>query len=179
MNKLIAAVLLTLWSLAFANDWPDRLPEFTMDTERAWINSTPLRLADLKGQVVLIDFWTFDCWNCYRSFPWLNDLEARYARQGLRVIGIHSPEFEHERDAEAVRQKARRYGLDHPIMLDNDFAYWKKMGNRYWPSFYIADKQGRIRGHFIGEVHAGDRKAKRMAALVASLLNEEAMPRKP
>ncbi len=172
MKKLLALPLIVLLGIAVARDWPDRLPEFTMASEDAWINSAPLRLSDLKGKVVLIDFWTFDCWNCYRGFPWLNALDARYEKQGLRVIGIHSPEFEHERDAEAVRKKARQYGLAHPIMLDNDFAYWKKLGNRYWPSFYIADKQGRIRGHFIGEVHAGDRKAKRITALVEALLDE-------
>jgi len=72
-------------------------PEFTQQDAAAWLNSPPLKMQDLRGKVVLLDIWTFDCWNCYRSFPWLNGLEKKFAAQGLQVIGIHSPEFDHEK----------------------------------------------------------------------------------
>jgi thiol-disulfide isomerase/thioredoxin len=90
----------------------------------SWVNSAPLRLRDLRGQVVLLDVWTFECWNCYRSFPWLNDLESRLRPEGLRVVGIHSPEYDRERDTAAVAAKTREFGLHHPVMIDNDLAYW-------------------------------------------------------
>ncbi|MEW5788060.1 MAG: redoxin family protein [Pseudomonadota bacterium] len=147
-------------------------PEFTQTAPAGWINSAPLTLASLRGRVVLLDVWTFACWNCYRSFPWLNDLEARLRDRGLQVVGIHSPEFDHERDPAAVRAKVREFGLDHPVMLDNDFRYWKALGNRYWPAYYLIDKQGRIRAHFVGETHRGDARAREIEARIVALLAE-------
>ena len=153
-------------------DPPDRAPEFTHQEAGDWINSEPLAMAELRGQVMLIDFWTFDCWNCYRSFPWLNDLHERYQDDGLVVIGVHSPEFPHEHDRGRVAAKASEFGLEHPIMIDNDFSYWRAMGNRYWPAFYLIDKQGRVRDVFLGETHAGDARAKAIEAKVTELLEE-------
>ena len=147
-------------------------PEFTQTITAAWINSAPTRLADLQGKVVLIDFWTFACWNCYRSFPWLNELERRYQPQGLQVIGIHSPEFDYERERDKIVAKVKKFGLKHPIMIDNDHAYWRAMRNQYWPAFYLIDKQGRVRGQFVGETHAGDRQAQKIDKLLQSLLAE-------
>lgn len=157
---------------------PQRAPEFTHASASEWINSRPLTLADLRGRVVLVDFWTFDCWNCYRSFPWLHDLEARLATQHFTVLGVHSPEFEHERDRKRVEAKVREFELRHPVMIDNDFSYWRALGNRYWPAFYVIDKQGRIRGSFAGETHAGDR-ARAVEALIRQLLAEPAPPTAP
>ena len=147
-------------------------PEFTHTESHEWINSPPLKLADLRGRVVLLDFWTFDCWNCYRSFPWLKSLEARYADEGLTVIGVHTPEFAHERVRENVVRKVAEFGLAHPVMMDNDFSYWKAMGNRYWPAFYLIDKAGRIRGRYIGETHENDANAKRIQSKLELLLGE-------
>lgn len=152
---------------------PVSAPEFTQRSPDAWINSAPLRIGDLRESVVLIDVWTFGCWNCYRSFPWLNAVEARFAPRGLRVLGVHSPEFERERDRDAVAAKVREFALDHPVMMDNDFAYWKALGNRYWPAFYLVDRQGRIRGRFVGETHAGEPRARRIEAMVDRLLDED------
>lgn len=148
-------------------------PAFTHDTADEWINSEPLELEDLEGQVVLIDIWTFDCWNCYRSFPWLTALEDRLSEQPFRVIGVHSPEFDHERVRANVVAKADELGLEHPIMIDNDFSYWRALDNRYWPSFYILDKRGRIRAAFVGETHADDVQAKRIEAVIRKLLRED------
>ena len=145
-------------------------PEFTQTALAAWINSPPLRLAGLRGKVVLIDVWTFECWNCYRSFPWLKSVEARFGPKGLVVVGVHSPELERERDPKAVAAKVHEFGLGHPVMIDNDFRYWKALGNRVWPAFYLIDQQGRIRERFVGETHAGEPQAKRIEAAIADLL---------
>ena len=129
-------------------------------------------MASLKGQVVLIDFWTFACWNCYRSFPWLNTLEAEFADAPLQVIGIHSPEFDYERERDEVVKQAAKFGLKHPIMLDNDFRFWRAMDNQYWPAFYLIDAKGRVRHTYIGETHAGDKQAKRIERDIRALLAE-------
>jgi glutathione peroxidase-family protein len=147
-------------------------PEFTQADPSAWINGPPLRMQDLRGKVLLIDVWTFECWNCYRSFPWLKQIEERFESAGLQVIGIHSPEFERERDPAAVRSKVQEFGLGHPVMMDNDFAYWKALGNRAWPTFYLVDKKGRIRYRFLGETHAGEPQAIRIERAVEELLAE-------
>lgn len=148
------------------------LPEFTTSAPGQWFNSAPLRVQDLRGQVLLVDVWTYDCWNCYRSFPWLNALEAKLAGQPFRVIGVHSPEFEHEHDAGRVAAKIVQYGLHHPVMMDNDFAYWRALGNRYWPAFYLVDKRGLIRHLHVGETHSGDARAGLIEEQLRALLAE-------
>lgn len=153
---------------------PLAAPEFTQQDPQDWINSEPLSLDKLQGKVVLLDFWTYGCWNCYRSFPWLHSLEQRYEDQGLQVIGVHTPEFEHEKIKANVLEKVKEFDLKHPIMIDNDFAYWRKMNNRYWPSYYLIDKQGRIRYLSIGETHKGDPRAKKVEAEIEKLLKESA-----
>jgi thiol-disulfide isomerase/thioredoxin len=174
----IAAVMLMLPLVQAARGGivrtPLAAPEFTHTAPDEWLNSTPLMLADLRGKVVLVDFWTFECWNCYRSFPWLNALEARLKDKGLQVIGVHSPEFERERNPESVRRKIRDFGLDHPVMIDNDFSYWKAMANRYWPAYYIIDRQGVIRAAYAGETHEGDAQAREIEKVIELLLAEPA-----
>ncbi len=147
-------------------------PEFTHSSQGDWINSAPLTLAGLRGKVVLVDFWTFECWNCYRSFPWLNAVEESFSGQLFQIVGVHSPEFERERDLGRVAAKVREFRLGHPVMIDNDFSYWRAMGNRYWPSFYLIDKQGRLRYHFAGETHAGDVRAQAIERRIAELIAE-------
>ncbi len=151
---------------------PPVLPEFTQSLPAAWINSSPLTTADLKNKVVLMDIWTFDCWNCYRSFPWLHKVEERFSTHNFTVVGIHSPEFEHERHRNAVIKKTHKFQLNHPIMLDNDFAYWRALGNRYWPTFYVIDKKGHIRATFIGETHSNTPRAQKIEKFIALLLAE-------
>ncbi len=130
-------------------------------------------MADLRGNVVLIDFWTYGCWNCYRSFPWLNDLEARLKDEKFRVIGIHTLEFEREKVRENVARKIDEFKLQHPSMMDNDFAFWKKMQNRYWPTYYLIDKRGFVRHVFTGETHAGTAKAIDIEMSIQQLLAEK------
>lgn len=147
-------------------------PEFTHDDPRDWINSEPLQLSDLRGRVLLIDIWTFGCWNCYRSFPWLKTLEAQFSDESFQVIGVHSPEFEHEKVRANIETKVDEFGLEHPIMIDNDFSYWKALDNRYWPAFYLIDKRGNLRAVFVDETHAGDVQARRIEQMISTLLAE-------
>ena len=151
---------------------PAIMPEFTQVDEVAWFNSKPLRSEDLRGKVVLIDVWTYGCWNCYNSFPWLRGVEEKFADQDFTVIGIHTPEFDREKERENVLKKVEEFELHHPVMMDNDKAYWRALRNRYWPAYYIVDKQGNIRDAFIGETHEGDRRAKKIEKLIAKLLKE-------
>lgn len=171
---VLAIVLVSAVAVqSLADSTADKLPEFTHKEPQDWLNSDPLRVADLRGQVVLIDFWTFECWNCYRSFPWLNAVDQRFASQGLKVVGVHSPEFEHEHDVDRVKAKVAEFALQHPVMIDNDFSYWKALKNRFWPAFYLVDKYGTIRGRFIGETHVGDKQAETIEQLITALLAEQ------
>ena len=147
------------------------LPAFSTNSDD-WINSEPVSAAELKGKVVLLDFWTFDCWNCYRSFPWLNELEQQFSEQDFVVIGIHTPEFDHEKKRDNVVRKISEFKLHHPVMMDNNFSYWKAMNNRYWPTIYLVDKQGLIRARFIGETHKGDANAVAIERTIKMLLAE-------
>ena len=97
-----------------------------------WINSEPLTLAELRGQVVLIDFWTYTCVNCIRTFPYLKEWHDKYADDGLVIIGVHTPEFEFEKDRQNVVEAARMHGLEYPIAQDNNYATWNAYDNRYY-----------------------------------------------
>ncbi|MBN3564890.1 redoxin family protein [Aliamphritea spongicola] len=173
-TALLAFGVLMLSSVAQAAQLkqPVPAPALTQTDPLAWLNSPPLSLEDLRGKVVLLDFWTFDCWNCYRSFPWLNSLEETFADDDFIVLGIHTPEFEHEKVRDNVAEKIAEFKLHHPVMMDNDFAYWRAMGNRYWPAFYILDKQGQVRSVYIGETHANTGQANAIEADIRRLLAE-------
>ena len=117
----------------------------------AWLNSEPLRLAELRGKVVLLDFWTFGCVNCIRTLPHLRDWHARYGAEGLVVIGVHTPEFAHERPLPALRDAAARHDLRYPIAQDNAYRSWNAYGVRYWPAQILIDRDGRIAWRHYGE----------------------------
>ncbi len=117
----------------------------------AWLNSPPLTAQDLRGKVVLIDFWTYSCINCLRSLPYVKSWYERYRAQGLVVIGVHAPEFAFEKDVGNVTRAVHDLGITYPVALDNDYAIWKAFNNHYWPAHYFIDAQGRIRGHHFGE----------------------------
>lgn len=116
-----------------------------------WFNSKPLTLAELKGKVVIIDFWTYSCINCQRTFPYLKSWWEKYKDKGLVIIGVHSPEFEFEKSEENLRQAISDFGLKYPVVQDNDFATWQAYNNRYWPAKYFLDKEGYIRYSHFGE----------------------------
>jgi thiol-disulfide isomerase/thioredoxin len=126
-----------------------QLPPLSGDT--GWLNSPPLAATDLRGKVVLIDFWTYTCINWLRTLGYVRAWAEKYADHGLVVVGVHTPEFPFERDADNVRQAAKDMTVEYPVALDSNYAIWDAFGNRYWPAVYIADAQGRIRHHQFGE----------------------------
>jgi thiol-disulfide isomerase/thioredoxin len=125
------------------------LPGF--DGATGWLNSAPLTPADLRGKVVLVDFWTYTCINWLRTLAYVRAWSEKYADQGLVVVGVHTPEFRFERDVDNVREAAKEVAVEYPIALDSDYAVWRAFDNNYWPAVYIADAQGRIRHHQFGE----------------------------
>jgi thiol-disulfide isomerase/thioredoxin len=134
---------------------PSPAPEFTHADPDQWINSGPRTLASLRGQVVLVEFWTYGCSNCLATLPWLKAVHERHADRGLVIIGVHTPEFAHERDAGKVRAAVKKHGIGYAVMLDNDFSCWNAFGNRYWPAFYLIDRTGAVVATAIGELHSG------------------------
>ena len=116
-----------------------------------WFNSEPLTLEQLKGKVVIIDFWTYSCINCQRTLPYLRDWNEKYKDKGLVIIGVHAPEFEFEKSEKNVAQAIKDFKLTYPIVQDNDFATWRAYNNRYWPAKYFIDKEGYIRYTHFGE----------------------------
>ena len=136
-----------------------------------WFNlpegKTSLKLSDLRGKVVLIDFWTYTCINCQRTFPYLKSWWEKYEDQGLVIIGVHAPEFEFEKDAKNVAQALNDFGITYPVVQDNDFATWNAYKNDSWPSEYLIDKDGKVRYHEIGEGRYAEKEKN-----IQTLLNE-------
>lgn len=124
-------------------------PEFA-GIER-WFNTPPLTMEQLRGKVVLIDFWTFDCVNCLNTLPHVKRWAAQYRDQGLVVVGVHTPEFAFERDAGNVQAAIRRLGVDYPVAQDNRYQTWSAWRNRYWPALYLVDREGRVVFSHVGE----------------------------
>jgi cytochrome c biogenesis protein CcdA/thiol-disulfide isomerase/thioredoxin len=116
-----------------------------------WFNSPPLSREQLKGKVVVIDFWTYSCINCLRSLPYVRAWDAKYRQNGLVVIGVHAPEFAFEREPKNVAQAIKDLGIRYPVALDNDYVLWRALHNNYWPAHYFVDAQGRVRYHHFGE----------------------------
>jgi thiol-disulfide isomerase/thioredoxin len=116
-----------------------------------WLNSPPLAAEDLRGKVVLVDFWTYTCINWLRTLAYVRAWAEKYANDGLLVVGVHTPEFPFERDADNVRWAAKDMAVEYPVALDPDYEVWRAFANHYWPAVYIADAEGGIRHHHFGE----------------------------
>jgi thiol-disulfide isomerase/thioredoxin len=125
------------------------LPE--LEGATGWLNSEPLTPTSLRGRPMLVQFWTFTCINWIRTSPYVRSWYQRYRRDGLIVLGVHTPEFDVERDVERVRRAADAMGIAYPIAVDGDYRIWRAFGNQYWPALYFADADGRIRHHRFGE----------------------------
>lgn len=110
-----------------------------------------LKLSDLKGKVILVDFWTYSCINCIRTLPYLNAWYDKYHEQGLEIVGVHTPEFDFEKNYDNVKSAVSKYNIKYPVVLDNDYGTWQAYGNRYWPHEYIIDAEGNLRHDHIGE----------------------------
>jgi thiol-disulfide isomerase/thioredoxin len=144
-------------------------PDFTgID---GWLNSTPLTLADLRGKVVLIDFWTFSCVNCVRTIPHLKVLYDSYKADGFVIVGVHSPEFDFEKVPANVAAAVKRLGVTWPVAIDSQMATWNAYQNQFWPAEYLLDQQGRIAYNNFGEGGYAQ-----TDAAVAQLLNVHAAP---
>ncbi|CDZ77521.1 Thiol-disulfide oxidoreductase YkuV [Legionella massiliensis] len=117
----------------------------------AWINSPPLKISELKGKVVLIDFWTYSCINCIRTLPYIKSWYSKYHDKGLVIIGVHSPEFDFEKNLDNVENAVKRDGILYPVALDNRFVTWSNFGNHFWPAHYLIDKEGKVVYEHFGE----------------------------
>ncbi|MBW7972205.1 thioredoxin family protein [Bradyrhizobium sp. BR 10289] len=131
-----------------------------------WFNSKPLSIADLRGKVVLVDFWTYGCVNCVNTLPHVTDLYAKYKDKGLVVVGVHTPEFPFERSASNVQAALKRHGITYPVAQDNDSKTWDAYSNQYWPAQYIIDQNGKIVFQ-----HEGEGRYDEIDRTVAKLLN--------
>ena len=126
-----------------------RLPSF--EGAARWLNSDPLTPEGLRGHVVVIDFWTYTCVNWLRTAPYIRAWAAKYRDDGLRVIGVHTPEFGFEHGIENVTAAVGWFDVDYPVSVDNDYGVWRAFAKHYWPALYLADTDGRIRYHHFGE----------------------------
>ncbi len=118
-----------------------------------WLNTggQALSVLDLRGKVVAVEMWTAGCYNCRNVIPSLREWDARYRAKGLVIVGVHSPEFSHERSAQYVRDAVAKLGIRYPVVMDNDFKIWNAYRNVYWPTLYLIDKKGLLRYTHIGE----------------------------
>jgi cytochrome c biogenesis protein CcdA/thiol-disulfide isomerase/thioredoxin len=138
---------------------PGGLPDYgvapSLHAGGAWINSKPLTLDELRGKVVLVDFWTYSCINCLRTLPHLKAWYAAYHKDGFVIVGVHTPEFAFEHVTSNVRAAVKRLGIAYPVMQDNDYKTWDNYANEYWPAEYLIDKQGHVRHTSFGEGEYG------------------------
>ena len=137
--------------LGFSSDLPilKKAPELV--GLASWMNSKPFLLEELTGKVVLVDFWTYTCINCIRNIPHIKALYEKYKDNGLVVLGVHTPEFEFEKDVNNVRASVKQYGITYPVVQDNDYDTWRAFENRFWPALYLIDAEGNIRYTHFGE----------------------------
>jgi thiol-disulfide isomerase/thioredoxin len=148
----------------------ERAPEFTGTT--GYINTpSPVKLADLKGKIVLVHFWTYTCSNCIHTIPYLNNWYQKYSNKGLVIVGVQTPEFDFEKNIGNVKKAVQDFKIKYPVILDNDYVNWNAYGNNYWPRDYLVDNQGLIRYNHIGE--GGYEQTEQM---IRSLLAEGVIP---
>ncbi|MCL4870806.1 MAG: redoxin domain-containing protein [Anaerolineae bacterium] len=146
-------------------------PEWQNDL---WLNTPderPLRLADLRGKVILLEFWTFSCINCQRVLPYIKDWQEKYSGDSFQVVSIHYPEFKYEENVDNVRAAAAQANITYPIAIDNDGFTWRAYNQRYWPTRYLIDKQGNIRF-----IHIGERAYSETEAYIQLLMSEPDLP---
>ena len=124
-------------------------PDFTGINH--WINSKPLRMEELRGKVVLVEFWTYSSINCIHVMPYVKQWHERYRQQGLVVVGVHTPEYGYERGTRNVENAVKRFGITYAVAQDNGYRTWNAYGNRYWPALYLIDRDGRVVYQHFGE----------------------------
>ncbi|EGD59679.1 cytochrome c biogenesis protein [Novosphingobium nitrogenifigens DSM 19370] len=149
MGAVVGAIAGSLLGSAPALASQGEVP--SLDVGGTWINSAPLSRQDLRGKVVLVDFWTYSCINCLHTLPYLKAWQDKYGKDGLVIVGVHAPEFDFEKDLGNVRRAIARFDITYPVVTDNDYRIWNSFSNRYWPAHYFVDAQGRIRHSHFGE----------------------------
>jgi thiol-disulfide isomerase/thioredoxin len=147
----VSYMVLTVLAVGLSVAIPGRNRMPSLGGATQWLNSTPLSAADLRGKVVLVEFWTYTCINWRRTLPYVRAWAEKYKEQGLVVIGVHTPEFSFEKEVGNVRQAAQEMRIGFPIAMDNDYSVWNAFGNEYWPALYFVDAKGNIRHHQFGE----------------------------
>jgi thiol-disulfide isomerase/thioredoxin len=151
----LAAALVAVWPggwvAAGTNEPATARPAPELAGAGRWFNSPPLSLGALRGKVVLVEFWTRECINCVHVLPHTTALHDRYRKDGLVVIGVHTPEFDEERDPVGVGAAIRNFGIPWPVVMDNDYRIWNAYGNEFWPAIYLIDRRGRIVYRHVGE----------------------------
>ena len=150
------------------------LPEFSYpyaDQGEFWINSPPIKKRSLAGKVVLVDFWTFGCIYCRESVPWLNHLENTFPSSKFAVIGIHSPELNHEKNREEVKRQIKTLKITHPVMTDNEHIFFREAGISVWPTFLLIDQESRIRGEYLGRILKDSERATQIEQEISLLIN--------
>jgi len=150
-----------------------RAPEFPKGV--TWLNSPPLTLKQLRGKVVLVDFWEYTCVNCIRTFPYLKEWDQRYRDKGLVIIGVHTPEFAFARQVENVRRAAAGFGFKYPVAVDSEYKIWNAYGNHYWPAKYLIDRRGVVRYAHFGEGNYGNTE-QQIQALLKEIRPNVALP---
>ncbi|TXI07062.1 MAG: redoxin domain-containing protein, partial [Rhizobium sp.] len=135
----------------FHSDLPIEGPAPSLDGAVTWLNSEPLTTAQLRGKVVLVDFWTYSCINCIRTIPYVRAWAEKYKDQGLVVIGVHAPEFAFEKNVDNVKKAIADFKIGYPVAIDNDYRIWRAFENNYWPAHYLIDAKGQIRYQHFGE----------------------------
>ena len=154
-------------ALPFHSDLPVEGPAPSLDGAVGWLNSPALTTQQLRGKVVLVDFWTYSCINCIHTRPYLAAWADAFKDKGLVVVGVHTPEFAYEKNIDNVRQAAQGFKIGYPIAIDNDYRIWRTFQNSYWPAVYLVDAGGRIRYHHFGEGRYAETRA-----AIESLLRE-------
>jgi len=136
-----------------------------------WLNSPALTSESLRGKVVLVDFWTYDCINCQHTLPYVNDWAQKYQKDGLVVIGVHTPEYGFERIISNVRDEVKKLGITYPVAIDNNYAIWRNFDNQYWPAHYLIDAKGQVRF-----THFGEGRYETQEKMIQQLLQEAKAP---
>ena len=126
-------------------------PLYSLSAADGWINSKPLTAKELKGKVVLVDFWDYSCINCIRAIPYIRAWADKYRNSGLVVIGVHTPEFDVEKQMPNVEKAVKKFGITYPVALDSDEKIWNAFHNQYWPAHYFIDARGKVRYEHFGE----------------------------
>lgn len=168
MTFLRSAITFMAIGMALVAAWPSRwatagVEESTVEESATvapapefggtepWLNSPPLSLGELRGKVVLVEFWSRECINCVHTLPHTKALYDKFGKDGLVIVGVHTPEYEEERDPAGVKAAIRDFDIHWPVVIDNDYRIWKAFDNRFWPALYLIDRNGRIVYRHYGE----------------------------